>query len=641
MTDQPTPENDDQIPEPPPATETPPATEPAPEAEPTGDSADSAPEPETPEGERIAKMMARAGVASRREAERMIIEGRVTVNGRKIASPALDILPTDQVRIDGKPMEAPQETRLWLYYKPVGLVTSESDEKGRQTVFDALPRDLPRVMSVGRLDLNSEGLLLLTNDGELKRRLELPATAWLRRYRVRVNGNPTELTFDLLRRGATIDGEDFAPMEIKLDSQQGANAWLTVGIREGRNREIRRAMAHVGLQVNRLIRIGYGPFKLAGLEVNEVREVKRRILRDQLGGLYTGETEGEGDTPRRPRASGAARDMGLRPDRPPRRDAPEGERPERKPRMRKTAGERPEFRGDRPQRDGEERRPFARRDDAPRGERPQREGERGPHPVREGGFDRKPRVAREGEERRPYPRRDDAPRGERPQRDGERGPRPAREGGFDRKPRVAREGEERRPYPRRDDAPRGERPQREGERGPRPAREGGFDRKPRVAREGEERRPYARRDDAPRGERPQRDGERGPRPVREGGFDRKPRVARDGEERRPFTPRRAEGDRPERAAGKGFSARPERGDARPGGKSFGARGAPRPEGGRAEGSGPRKGGGFKPGFKSSGPGRSGPATTGPRSGGPRGSGPKGAGPGRGGPKPGPKGGAQG
>ncbi|WP_415392585.1 pseudouridine synthase [Paracoccus sp. SJTW-4] len=603
MTDQPTPDNDDQIPKPPPAME---PTETAPEAEPTGDSTESAPEPETPEGERIAKVMARAGVASRREAERMILEGRVTVNGRKIASPALDILPTDQVRIDGKPMEAPQETRLWLYYKPVGLVTSESDEKGRQTVFDALPRDLPRVMSVGRLDLNSEGLLLLTNDGELKRRLELPATAWLRRYRVRVNGNPTELTFDPLRRGATIDGEDFAPMEIKLDSQQGANAWLTVGIREGRNREIRRAMAHVGLQVNRLIRISYGPFKLAGLEVNEVREVKRRILRDQLGGLYTGETEGEDNTPRRPRASGAARDMGLRPDRPPRRDAAEGERPERKPRMRKAAGERPEFRSERPQRDGDERRPFARRDDAPRGERPQRD-ERGPRPAREGGFDRKPRFAREGEERRPYARRDDAPRGERPQRDGERGPRPAREGGFDRKPRVAREGDERRPYARRDDSPRGERPQRD-ERGPRPAREGGFDRKPRVARDGEERRPYA---------------------------------GRDGEERRPFTLRRAEGDRSERAAGKGFSARPERGDARPGGKSFGARGAPRPEAGRAEGSGPRKGGGFKPGFKSSGPGRSGPANTGPRSGGPRGSGPKGAGPGRGGPKPGPKGGARG
>ena len=521
MTDQPTPENDRDDNESNPTGDAPAArtadTPPQKEAgaEPVADEP-STPEPSIPEpstappaateppapapaGERIAKMMARAGVASRREAERMILEGRVSVNGRKIASPALDILPSDQVRIDGKPMEAPQETRLWLYYKPVGLVTSESDEKGRQTVFDALPRDLPRVMSVGRLDLNSEGLLLLTNDGELKRRLELPATAWLRRYRVRVNGNPTELTFDPLRRGATIDGEDFAPMEIKLDSQQGANAWLTVGIREGRNREIRRAMAHVGLQVNRLIRIGYGPFKLAGLEVNEVREVKRRILRDQLGGLYTGETEGEDNTPRRPRASGAARDMGLRPDRPPRPDAPEGARPERKPRMRK--GE------------GDERRPFARRDDAPRGEG-------------------------------------------------------------------------------RPDA----RPQREGERGARPFREN-----------------------------------------REGGFDRKPRPAREGDERRPFTPRRSDGDRPERGAGftgrsagaggKGFSAtaprgsqpRPDRGDARPGGpKGFGSRdGGPRGDG--PKGAGP-KGGGFKP--RGAGPKAGGPRSTGPQ-GGPRGNGPRG------------------
>ncbi|MDO5643304.1 MAG: pseudouridine synthase, partial [Paracoccus sp. (in: a-proteobacteria)] len=259
--------------------------------------------PQNPVTDRIAKVMARAGVASRREAERMIVEGRVTVNGQKIDSPALDVTPADRITVDGQPLEAPQDTRLWLYYKPVGLVTSESDEKGRQTVFDALPRDLPRVMSVGRLDLNSEGLLLLTNDGELKRRLELPATGWLRRYRVRVNGQPNDLTFAPLRRGATIDGEDFAPMEIKLDSQQGANAWLTVGIREGRNREIRRAMAHVGLQVNRLIRIGYGPFKLIGLEENEVREVKRRVLKDQLGGLLTGETESQ-DRPYRERGAG-------------------------------------------------------------------------------------------------------------------------------------------------------------------------------------------------------------------------------------------------------------------------------------------------------------------------------------------------
>lgn len=268
--------------------------------------------PDTPDnngkssGERIAKVMARAGVASRREAERMITEGRVTVNGDKITSPALDVSPSDRIMVDGKKLDEPQETRLWLYYKPVGLVTSEADDKGRQTVFDALPRDLPRVMTIGRLDLNSEGLLLLTNDGELKRQLELPSTGWLRRYRVRVNGTPNDLSFAPLRRGVTIDGEEFAPMEIKLDSQQGANAWLTVGIREGRNREIRRAMAHIGLQVNRLIRVGYGPFRLTGMEKNQVTEIKRRVLRDQLGGLMTGEAS-EKEREMRPRGAEVSR----------------------------------------------------------------------------------------------------------------------------------------------------------------------------------------------------------------------------------------------------------------------------------------------------------------------------------------------
>ncbi|MEZ5732181.1 MAG: pseudouridine synthase [Paracoccaceae bacterium] len=238
---------------------------------------------ENSKGERIAKAMARAGVASRRDAEKMILDGRVAVNGTKVASPALDVLPSDKITLDGKPIDAPQPARLWLYYKPVGLVTSAKDEKGRQTVFDTMPEGMPRVMSVGRLDLTSEGLLLLTNDGELKRKLELPTTGWLRKYRVRVNGRPNDATFDPLRRGVTIEGEDFQPMEITLDKQQGANAWLTVGLREGKNREIRRAMAEVGLTVNRLIRVSYGPFRLNTMKPGHVVEVKQRVLRDQLG----------------------------------------------------------------------------------------------------------------------------------------------------------------------------------------------------------------------------------------------------------------------------------------------------------------------------------------------------------------------
>lgn len=237
----------------------------------------------TPPGARIAKVLARAGIASRREAERLIAEGRVTVNGKTVESPALNVTEADKITFDGKPLEPPAPARLWRYHKPTGLVTSAKDEKGRETVFDALPADLPRVMSVGRLDLNSEGLLLLTNDGEIKRRLELPSTGWLRRYRVRVNGAPTDDTLAPLRSGLDVDGERFQPMEARLDRQQGANAWLTIGLREGKNREIRRAMSVIGLTVNRLIRIGYGPFRLSDLKPGEVEEVKGRVLREQLG----------------------------------------------------------------------------------------------------------------------------------------------------------------------------------------------------------------------------------------------------------------------------------------------------------------------------------------------------------------------
>lgn len=236
-----------------------------------------------PEGERIAKRLARAGVASRREAERMIEAGRVKVNGRTLTSPALNVTARDLILVDGKPLAEAEPARMWRYHKPPGLVTTERDEKGRPTVFDRLPPDLPRVMSIGRLDLNSEGLLLLTNDGELKRKLELPSTGWLRKYRVRVHGQPDEALLAPLVRGITIEGERFQPMIVTVDRQQGANAWLTVGLREGRNREIRRALEAVGLIVNRLIRISYGPFQLGDLKAGAAEEIRHKILADQVG----------------------------------------------------------------------------------------------------------------------------------------------------------------------------------------------------------------------------------------------------------------------------------------------------------------------------------------------------------------------
>ncbi len=235
--------------------------------------------------ERIARRIARAGVASRREAERMIVAGRVRVNGRRIDTPALNVTPADRIEIDEQPLPEIAPVRLWRYHKPAGLVTTERDEKGRPTIFERLPGDLPRVLTIGRLDINSEGLLLLTNDGALKRRLELPATGWLRKYRVRVHGKPTDALLTPLREGIEIDGERFQPMEVVLDRQQGSNAWLTVGLREGRKREIRRAFAALGLPVNRLIRVSYGPFQLGDLPKGAVAEIRPRVLRDQLGPL--------------------------------------------------------------------------------------------------------------------------------------------------------------------------------------------------------------------------------------------------------------------------------------------------------------------------------------------------------------------
>jgi len=235
-------------------------------------------------GQRLAKRIARAGVASRRDAEKLILAGDVTLNGEVIKTPAINVLESDLITVRGEALKAEEPVRLWRYHKPNGLVTSDRDEKGRDTIYDKLPADLPRVMSVGRLDINSEGLLLLTNDGGLKRQLELPSTGWLRRYRVRVKGRPTDAMLEPLTKGITVDGERFQGMQVSVDRQQGANAWLTIGLREGKNREVRRALSSVGLDVNRLIRVSYGPFQLKELAKGEVEEVPAKTIRDQIAG---------------------------------------------------------------------------------------------------------------------------------------------------------------------------------------------------------------------------------------------------------------------------------------------------------------------------------------------------------------------
>lgn len=238
---------------------------------------------ETRDGERIAKVIARAGVASRRDAEKLIAEGRVAVDGKVLSSPAYNVVPGQTVTVNGKPLPDAEPSRLWLYHKPKGLVTSHRDPQGRTTVFASLPASLPRVISVGRLDYNSEGLLLLTNDGEIARRLELPSTGWLRRYRVRVHGAPAQNVLDRLDQGITVDGIAYGSIKATVDKVQGSNAWLTMTLREGKNREIRKVLEFFGMPVSRLIRVAYGPFQLGQLEEGAVREVTGKVLREQLG----------------------------------------------------------------------------------------------------------------------------------------------------------------------------------------------------------------------------------------------------------------------------------------------------------------------------------------------------------------------
>ena len=270
-------------------------------------------------GERIAKVMARAGLCSRREAERWIAAGRVAVDGTVLTSPGVVVGPASRIVVDGKPLPVAPAPRMWRYHKPAGVLTTRHDPQGRPTLFDTLPPALPRVLTVGRLDMSAEGLLLLTNDGAVARHLELPSTGWTRRYRVRVFGRVDADGLAVLGRGITVSGIRYGPIEATLERQSGANAWLMVSLAEGKNREVRKALEHLGYVVNRLIRVAYGPFQLGHLERGGVEEIQSRVLRDQLPALFP---KAARDTPRvahtppaRPSARAPAR-ASSRPRRP-------------------------------------------------------------------------------------------------------------------------------------------------------------------------------------------------------------------------------------------------------------------------------------------------------------------------------------
>ena len=259
----------------------------------------SKPEPSAFPGERIAKVIARAGVCSRRDAERLIGEGKVTVNGKPLASPAVNVTGRDVIAVNGKPLPLRAPVRLWRYHKPEGLVVSARDPQGRTTVFEALPKEMPRVISVGRLDINTEGLLLLTNDGDLARTLELPATGWTRRYRVRAWGRADQAALDRLKQGVTVDGVRYGAIDAAIERTQGENVWLVMALKEGKNREVKRVCEHLGLVVNRLIRTSFGPFVLGDLPRGAVEEVSPRVLREQLPGASKPVSPHKADADRR------------------------------------------------------------------------------------------------------------------------------------------------------------------------------------------------------------------------------------------------------------------------------------------------------------------------------------------------------
>jgi 23S rRNA pseudouridine2605 synthase len=572
--------------------------------------------PEVREGSRIAKVMARAGLCSRRDAEAWIAAGRVSVNGKVLESPAFNVSDVDDVRVDGQWLAAPERTRLFLFHKPRGLVTTARDPEGRPTIFDALPPDLPRVVAIGRLDINTEGLLLLTNDGGLARVLELPATGWLRRYRVRAHGTIDQAKLDGLSGGISLDGVDYAAIEAKLDREQGSNAWITMGLREGKNREIKKVLEHLGLAVNRLIRVSFGPFELGDLAEGEVAEVRTRVLRDQLGAKLAREAGVDFDAPLIER-SAPPQEPQEEPQEEPR---PDDRRREERKRREGPGRERPpdarHGRGD----EGRSK-PFRREDAPPRpappapsaperrrkhvsalraeivadtigGAAPRKRIERGSTHDRKGRTVAVERLKPTAAElaKRAAAESQGRGRGAARSPDRETGARPRRAGAFD--PRRKRDGDQQERSPRSDFKPRGPRSEK------RPARRDASDGAPRERRfdrpEGE--RPARRSEGgAPRG--PGRDREkspradfkpRGPRPAGEGGKRERHSDRPDAGTARDRPPRSGEGhgaarerkfDRPHgESRGKGGDGRPQRSNA----------GSPGRGSGRPPGKGPRK-----------------------------------------------------
>jgi 23S rRNA pseudouridine2605 synthase len=610
------------------------------------------------DGDRLAKVIARSGLCSRRDAEGWIKDGRVTVNGKKVLTPAFNVSEKDKIKVDGEPLAARQGTRVWLYHKPAGLVVTEKDPEGRPTVFEALEeKELPRVVSIGRLDINTEGLLLVTNDGGLKRVLELPATGWLRRYRVRAFGSVTQAQLDTLKDGIEIDGIQYGPIEAILERAQGSNSWLVLSLREGKNREVKNVLGALGLQVNRLIRVSYGPFQLGDLPEGEVEVVAARVLREQLGKRLAAEanTDFESDMPEvapkkkpatNPKLRAAAPGKELKKDSP--RKSRESkfrfEDDETEAAAAAAFAERP--RQDRPGRF--DKKP-AKAPSRPRPVDPSemrtihfedgREAEirvKPPRPDRGEGDARGKRWDPEDSSARNFgrpahhedrPARGGKPDGDRPRGDRPSGDRPPR--AYGDKPKFG----DKKPFGGKGkfgDKPRGDRPF--GDRPPRsdgdrPARGGGFGKKPYAPRNAEAGdRPARKFGDKPYGDRPPRGdrpyGDRPPRsdgdrPARSGGFGKKPYAPRNVEAgdrparkfgdkpygTRPPRADRPSGDRPHREGGgdrKPFAGKP--GGAPRGGKPFGkpsgggrpSGGAGRPQGGSGRPSSDRPRGPKKP-----------------------------------------------